>query len=1039
MKCLIMLIVMIIALSSLNAQTGWSDKGGYKESIDTTGQISQIIATPDGKYLYTITTLQEQKVKNIYIQKWSLDSGKLVFSHFFDRNQYFKAYTLNLNCDAATYSINGMLKTDSNVYRLIVKDIETDSLKASYINNGGDALGFVQMEYDSVLKCFYTAYNSDYYNQTGYYTYLQYSNGFIKKKVISGDSLLEQTIASPNTVKFIHVLGSNSVASISSFYSKVSKSLYNVTESYTNIINYLGDRFSKDTSVTLLKYSYNETPNNQLALSPNGKKVAATYGNTIFTWFTDSTDVNLLKQYDIVTNGMTFSSDNKYLLANSPNDSSIYTINVGMRKISGSIKVPFSGLITQIVAIPNTKNFIAKCSDGKFRIISLLVDTIQSTYSFSTDKLKAYELDTVSFCPVIPTLENNNFVWDFGDKQSSTSISPRHVYANQGIYDVSMKVSDSAGVHTILQQKQIEVISHKLVVDFTSDKTYGMAPLTVHFINKSVGHIVTYKWDFGDGTFSTDKDPVHVFNTQRSYTIKLLVNDGINDSSITKLHYINGDDYPTFVLKTKLTEIKKGSYYKQELPGRQDYTTINIFENIIRNNSGTVFLKYKKYEVTGNNDPLSGYNAYGNIANEIYTVEDDGKFLDRIGSIYCQSYSVPPSRYSTPFIYSNGTIGLINKNLLSFFYTDYNYGPLGKCKILHGDVSQQEIKFPYFTPYYTVRALKNNIDSYVFREKEALSSNTTLCFYTDTNKLLTKNPINGYALPAIEYGIDKMLSVVSPMLLDSTGAKLNFRLYDSKGLFEDSIVIHRKKYERIYDIVRLPNNKYMLCGYTENFDNGYTPNGLLLITDEKGNVDYSKELPQWYSLMSITKMDEHTFGITGDSKVDYLGFIAVKSDGSIVGDFKADIKYGKFLGINYETINPNSVNVCFGKTMNTVFFTRNDGYNSELYVSNNPYLKDIDVSVEESKPVEVPTVNSLVLSPNPTGGQTSVQYYSTSSQRITITIVSVLGEILFKDDVMVEAGKNEIPLDLSNLSSGVAFVNVSDNVSVLHGQIHVIH
>ncbi|MBS1537550.1 MAG: PKD domain-containing protein [Bacteroidetes bacterium] len=1040
MKTLITIfIILVSSVCSLQAQNGWKDMGTYKESTDTTGQIQQLKITPDGKYVYCLTTLTEQKKSNLYLQKWSIDSGTIVFSRFIDPILYAKIYGINLNCDAATYSVCATLPSNPSEYRLLVKDNETDNLLVSVVDKTDEAINVNQIDYDSVFKCFYFSCNSMYYKREGYVSWVFYSTGYLKSKTISSDSLIDKIIASPNSKYFSHKLGTNIISTISNYYYEQSTSITpyqgKLTIYNTNYINYIG--FPKDSSSLLANYVLDGKPKELLTLSPSGKQVAATNANTISTWYVDSARVNPLNVFPQYANALDFTSDDKYLLACNSYDSCIFSVNVGLRKICGSVKLPVISLVNTINSLPNSNTVLAHCADGRFRLITALKDTLQPFYSFTSNKVKVYEKENVSFCPIIPSFENNKMEWNFGDSKSSASVNPNHSYDIPGFYDVVMKVTDETGDHSIIQKKYIEVISRELVLDFEADKTYGVAPHIVHFINKSSGPILSYKWNFGDKTSSDEKEPTHIFTNQQFYTITLTVNDGIKDTSITKLHYINADEYPTFGLHTTLTEKYKGEHFSDPIPGKQTHTTINLFENLIQDKFGTAIVKVKKYEildVKADNFPYD-YTTYGHIENEILTVTNAGKFEFRIGSAYNQNYNIS-SKY-VPFLYSNGTIGLLNNNLVSLFYLDYNYGSTAKTCILHGNNNQQSINFPFATAFYTVKPLKNNIDCYVFREKESISSNTTLCFYSDTNKLLSKDPIEGYAIPAVETSSNQLVCVVSPTKLDSLGARIYLRYYTSNGSFINSTIIPRLKFEFINDIIRLPNNKFLLSGYTENFDGGRHLNGLILIVDEAGNVELTKELPQWQTFIRIMKMDEETFAITGYPRANYPGFIAVKSDGKVVGDFRSDITYGSQTS-NYVTTNPNAVNVAFGKTMNTVFFTRNSGYDAELYVSDNPFLKDINVSVKEESKEQIPSTNSINFAPNPTDGLTTIQYNSTNEQTITITVVSVVGQVLMKQVVQVSAGRNDIPLDVSRFGSGVVFVNISDTSAVYHGQLHII-
>jgi MYXO-CTERM domain-containing protein len=43
--------------------------------------------------------------------------------------------------------------------------------------------------------------------------------------------------------------------------------------------------------------------------------------------------------------------------------------------------------------------------------------------------------------------------------------------------------------------------------------------------------LLTYNWDFGDDSFATGVNPGHVYAAAGSYTLTLVVNDGITDSA----------------------------------------------------------------------------------------------------------------------------------------------------------------------------------------------------------------------------------------------------------------------------------------------------------------------------------------------------------------------------------------------------------------------------------------------------------------------------------------------------------------------------
>lgn len=45
---------------------------------------------------------------------------------------------------------------------------------------------------------------------------------------------------------------------------------------------------------------------------------------------------------------------------------------------------------------------------------------------------------------------------------------------------------------------------------------------------------LTHKWDFGDGNYSTIKNPTHYYTATGSYTVKLVVSNGVTSDSISK-------------------------------------------------------------------------------------------------------------------------------------------------------------------------------------------------------------------------------------------------------------------------------------------------------------------------------------------------------------------------------------------------------------------------------------------------------------------------------------------------------------------------
>ena len=57
--------------------------------------------------------------------------------------------------------------------------------------------------------------------------------------------------------------------------------------------------------------------------------------------------------------------------------------------------------------------------------------------------------------------------------------------------------------------------------DFTASATVGTAPFPVAFTDLSTGNVQALLWNFGDGSFSTEPSPVHVYATPGDYDVSL--------------------------------------------------------------------------------------------------------------------------------------------------------------------------------------------------------------------------------------------------------------------------------------------------------------------------------------------------------------------------------------------------------------------------------------------------------------------------------------------------------------------------------------
>lgn len=68
------------------------------------------------------------------------------------------------------------------------------------------------------------------------------------------------------------------------------------------------------------------------------------------------------------------------------------------------------------------------------------------------------------------------------------------------------------------------------VADFIATPLSGSSPLSTQFTNASEGSWDAVVWDFGDGSVSTSNNPLHIYSSPGTYTVKLLLY-GLDDNS----------------------------------------------------------------------------------------------------------------------------------------------------------------------------------------------------------------------------------------------------------------------------------------------------------------------------------------------------------------------------------------------------------------------------------------------------------------------------------------------------------------------------
>lgn len=155
----------------------------------------------------------------------------------------------------------------------------------------------------------------------------------------------------------------------------------------------------------------------------------------------------------------------------------------------------------------------------------------------------------------------SNYLWDFGDGNTGSTVNPAHTYASDNSYTISLTVTDNDNA-TAISAQTIAVSNTGTnnatpTAFFTADCTDLSCDFNGSASSDSDGTISNYSWDFGDGTNGITATPAHTYTADANYTIILTVTDngGASSTNTQTLFISSSNTAPSATFSTSCTNL----------------------------------------------------------------------------------------------------------------------------------------------------------------------------------------------------------------------------------------------------------------------------------------------------------------------------------------------------------------------------------------------------------------------------------------------------------------------------------------------------
>jgi choice-of-anchor A domain-containing protein len=166
-----------------------------------------------------------------------------------------------------------------------------------------------------------------------------------------------------------------------------------------------------------------------------------------------------------------------------------------------------------------------------------------------------------SFVFTATGLSGYTYFWNFGDGTTTASANPVKSYSNPGNYWVKQVATSSVGCKDSLSLLVYVTPIPTTIANFTPDNSTQCLGNAFTFFNASIGNgTLSYTWDFGDGTYSTDLSPSKTYASSGVYAVRLTTTGNGGTDTLSKTVTVIPNAVKGFTINNSIQTLTGNSF-----------------------------------------------------------------------------------------------------------------------------------------------------------------------------------------------------------------------------------------------------------------------------------------------------------------------------------------------------------------------------------------------------------------------------------------------------------------------------------------------